>query len=608
MLQISTGKFFNTADTHDTIHRGVLYSNFHMLPDDCITTRAGTLSPAARWGDIETLVCEVIERQPDIWAAGAILSIGPDAFINDFAAVSSFFLERLLTPDHDLAMRLLIAQRPPLGISKLPRQYVSRIFDMSLPYDRQADERLSNFITDLLKLERKSFSGALRAIRRYVTAMHRLADDLDLAYSLFVAAIESLAQEFDGFNSLWDDYDQTKRRPVDTALEHAPPEIALAVRDAILSTEHVALNRRFREFSLAHIGPRFFRHEVEGRVAPAGKSDLNVALKNAYQVRSGYIHTLKSIPRLLASPMALTDLMPIEGVPYLTFEGLARVARTVILEFIRRAPTTEREDFFYTDDFPNLLSAPLDPSLWIHNAEGYSVQSAYMYLNGFLQQVEQRLLNPNLRVTDIRGVTAKIEKLLPSLAKPEQRRPLAALFYWFCHFLGTEERQSAFGRQEKYIKELETECAEGFFLYIYEGSLPPWSADKCTALLELYIRKRYNKGQLNVGSILGAAGALTIAEMYRRSEDQDAARRLIAWAVEEFPGLAKLREYEASLDGPLQPVVWWEILLSTPALNSNLGDSNTPQKLSKLNRRLSNVGLRGPRRSRRPCRDAEKRR
>ena len=42
--------------------------------------------------------------------------------------------------------------------------------------------------------------------------MHRLADDLELAYTLFVASIESLAQQFDAFQPGWDDYDEAKRR------------------------------------------------------------------------------------------------------------------------------------------------------------------------------------------------------------------------------------------------------------------------------------------------------------------------------------------------------------------------------------------------------------
>ncbi|QCP48327.1 hypothetical protein FAZ95_03480 [Trinickia violacea] len=585
MLQISTGKFFNTEDTYNTIHRGVLYSNFQMLPGDCITTQAGSLSPAARWGDIGTLVCEVIERQPNVRAAGVILSVGPDAFIHDFAAVSSFSLQRLLTPDHDLAMRLLTTQRPPLGIPKLPRQYVSKIFDMSLPYDHQAGARLSTFFGDLLKLERKSFSGAMKAIRRFVTATHRLADDLDLAYALLVAAIESLAQEFDRFSPEWDDYDQKKRKPIDHALEGAPTEVALAVRDAILGAEHVAIGRRFREFTLAHLDSDFFRRETEGRVAPAGRGDLEVALKNAYNVRSGYVHTLKSIPRLLASPMALTDLMHVDGVPLLTFEGLARVARSVILEFICRAPKTEYEEFAYVDDFPNLLRAPLAPSMWIHNAEGYSLQSAYLYLNGFLQQVEQALLNAT-PVTDIRNVTAKIETLLPSVAKPEQRRPLIALHFWFSHFLAEEEKSHSRQRVSHFISELQTECPEGFFMYVYGGQLPPWTARSCEAIFETYVRRRYGEKKLNVGAVLGAAGALTIAEMYRLAGDDGSARRLIGRAVEEFPGIARLREYEASLDDSISPISWWKILWPEPQSSTSPAASERAKKLAKLNRRL----------------------
>ncbi|CAE6754022.1 hypothetical protein [Paraburkholderia nemoris] len=586
MLQISTGKFFDTDETFDTTHRGVLYSNFRTMADDNISTQAGNLLSAARWGDIETFVCEVFERQPKLIAAGVVASVGPDAFIHDFAAVSSFSLERLLTPDHDLAMRLLTAQRPPLGIPKLPKQYVSKVFDTSLPYDGHAPARLATFMTDLLRLERKSFTGAMRAIRRYVTAMHRLADDLDLAYALFVAAIESLAQEFDAFSPEWEDYDQKKRKPIDAALKEAPSETGAAVREAILSSEHVAIGRRFREFTLAHLGAEFFRQEAAGRTAPAGKSDLGVALKNAYNVRSGYVHTLKSIPRMLASPMALTDVMHIDGSCYLTFEGLARVARSVILEFVSRAPITEREAVSYWDDFPNLLKAPLAPSLWIHNADQYSAQFGYLYLNGFLQQVEQNLLNPAQQLTDIRGVTAKIETLLPSLAQPEQRRPLAALHFWFSYFLPDEERERSRERIGKFIRELDNECAEGFFLYVFGNKLPPWSVGSCETVFDTYIRKRYDKRRLNVGVVLGAAGALTVAEMYRLDGDESAARRLIARAVEEFPGIAHLREYEASLQPALEPILWEKILLQIPTPSAGSPEHPHARKLTKLNSRL----------------------
>ncbi|MFX1803061.1 hypothetical protein PWR66_05290 [Paraburkholderia sp. A1RO-5] len=590
MLQISTGKFFNTENMRETIHRGVLYSNFQIRPDGCITTKAGTLSAAARWRDVQTLVCEVIERQPNVWVPGTVASVGPDTFINDFAAVASFALERLFTPDHDLAVRLLTSQRPPLGIPRLPQIYVSKTFDMDAPYDRDAEARLANLFTDLLSLERKSFSAAMSAIRRYVTALHRLSDDLDLAYTLFVAAIESLVQKFHGTAPVWEDLDQRKRKPIDTALEDAESDVANAVRAAILSGEHVALGRRFRDFSLEHVGDQFFRDDAVKSIFPPGRGDLTIALKHAYDIRSGYIHTLKAIPGLLASPHTRAEVAQVDGSPHLTFEGLARVARSVIHEFIRRAPRSEREEHDYQKDFPNVLRMALAPSMWIHNPALLTADSAYIYLNGFLHEVEQQQLNPDTPITDIRKVTEKIDSLLPTLAKPEQRLPLVTLHYWFSHWLPAEERKKAISRLGTFLGDLEGESAEAFFLYVYEGRLPPWPAKTCEAVFDKYSRFQYRDKRLNVGRLLGAAGLLAIAEKYRLSAHQEDARRLVARAVEEFPGMAKLREFESALEKGFPPIAWWEVLLPERTSNALSNDPEPKKRLTKLNRRLGTPG------------------
>ncbi|WP_175995725.1 hypothetical protein [Burkholderia stabilis] len=586
MLQISTGKFFSTEDMRETIHRGVLYSNFQIRPDGCITTKAGTLSAAARWRDVQTLVCEVIERQPNVWVPGAIVSVGPDTFINDFAAVASFALERLFTPDHDLAVRLLTSQRPPLGIPRLPPKYVSKTFDMDAPYDPEAEARLTNFFTDLLSLERKSFSAAMSAIRRYVTALHRLSDDLDLAYTLFVAAIESLVQKFHGTAPTWEDVDPRKRKPIEKALERAQSDVANAVRAAILSSEHAALGRRFREFCLDHVGEQFFRDDAAKSILPPGKGDLTIALKHAYNIRSEYIHTLNTIPRLLSSPHTLAEVTQVDGSPHLTFEGLARVARAVIHEFIRRAQRSEREEYDYQKDFPNVLMLPLAPSMWIHNPTPLTVDSAYVYLNGFLQEVEHQLLNPATPITDIRKVTERIDSLLPGIAKPEQRLPLVTLHFWFSHWLPHKEREKAISRLGAYLGELNAESAEALFLYVYQCRLPPWPAETCEALFNTYSRFRYRDKRLNAGSLLGAAGLLAIAEKYRLAEQDTEARRLITRAVEEFPGMARLREFESRLGEELPTIGWWEVLLPERVTSAESKNSAARKRLTKLNIRL----------------------
>lgn len=166
---------------------------------------------------------------------GQVISVGPDTFIQDFSALVSFRLNVTCTPDRDLAQRLIVAQRPPLGISAIPREYVSRMFDASIPYRDEDVDDLRSFITDLIGLDRKSYSGVMRAIRRYVTSMYRLADDLDHAYTLLVVSIESLAQEFDKFVPIWDDYPQQKRKRVDDALVGVTEDVCDRVRQAILT-------------------------------------------------------------------------------------------------------------------------------------------------------------------------------------------------------------------------------------------------------------------------------------------------------------------------------------------------------------------------------------
>ena len=57
--------------------------------------------------------------------------------------------------------------------------------------------------------------AAMRAIRSYVTGLHQLADNYELAYTLLVVSIEALEQEFDDFQPIWQDYDQRKRLAMD---------------------------------------------------------------------------------------------------------------------------------------------------------------------------------------------------------------------------------------------------------------------------------------------------------------------------------------------------------------------------------------------------------
>ncbi|HLH72957.1 MAG TPA: hypothetical protein VKX96_06710, partial [Chloroflexota bacterium] len=195
MLQISTGKFFNTAKLHETPYRGVYYTNYKSFGCAKIETPVGVLLPSNLGSDVSTLTYEVVERieaHPNSPVAGEVISTGGDVVANDFAAVISFALGITCTTNADLTRRLIDPRGSSLGDAYAPTKFIPRIFDPSILFAKGDDEKLSAFVEKLVGLDRRHYEGAIRAIRRYVTGAHRIADDVNLAYALFVMSIESL--------------------------------------------------------------------------------------------------------------------------------------------------------------------------------------------------------------------------------------------------------------------------------------------------------------------------------------------------------------------------------------------------------------------------------
>ena len=403
----------------------------------------------------------------------------------------------------------------------------------------------------------------MRAIRRYVTAMHRLADDLDLAYALLVASIESLVQEFDGFTPAWGDYAEQKRKSIDDALAGGPADIGDRVRQAILKFEHVALKRRFYEFSNHYLQPTFFRHEAKNHEHPAGRVELGLALKNAYDLRSEYIHALKPLPNNLVLNPSHNDVQIVGARPLLTFHGLARVARHVILAFIKQSPTSEHESFDYKADYPNITYMQLAPQYWIHNPDGYFSETSRTVLNGFLTQIASNIFDPTQKVTDLRLVAKKIETLVSSLAKPAQKMPMLALYFLFSRYLPAEEQERSDAFLQPHSQLFDLPSIDSLIVHFLVEQKPDWSIEQIDQLLRVYVSQRFKKEGLNAGPLIGAGLTLWVAEMHRMSGNVVRARELIAYGAEEYPQQKTLGEFESGLPGDGVPEIKWRhVLLS----------------------------------------------
>lgn len=269
----------------------MLYTNAILAREEAVETAAGRLFPSSSHSiRPAVLVYEISERiEEEEQGPGFLISRCIEPYLQDYSVAVSFALNCVCTPDVDLARRLTTGQRG-LATRVAPQTLVHRFFDGEIWYKSDELKFLVEFLGKLIGLQRHTFLGVMRALRTYVNGMHRIADDLELAYTLLVASVESLAQDFDGHESDWDSFDERKRKAVDEALSGADETIAHRVREALLRVEHTALARRFREFAVNNITPAYFRQPPS---AASGlllaRSELVEALATAYQSRSKYV-------------------------------------------------------------------------------------------------------------------------------------------------------------------------------------------------------------------------------------------------------------------------------------------------------------------------------
>ncbi len=341
------------------------------------------------------------------------------------------------------------------------------------------------------------------------------------------------------------------------------------MRAAILANEHVALARRFREFALAHVGPSFFREEAETAVGAISRPDLSIALRQAYSIRSSYVHHLKDIPRLLVGIEGFHEAMEVDGQPTLTFAGLSRVARHVINAFVARAPKVETEQFDWMKDAPGKLTMRAAPEYWIANPQGFDVATAQQYLEAFMGQVVGRLMQPSATLTDIRPVLAKIETLVPGLAKPAQRLPMLALYFMFNSFAPEDVRSSNYpGIVDTYKVDFEAPSIPSLVAHLVTGQDPNWSLPDMEALHARYFGERHHADTLSLGRLLEAAFTLRLAEQNRAAGNVARARELIAFAAEVCPKHKALRNFETSLEPDGMAEIRWQALLLPAAFSA----------------------------------------
>lgn len=399
----------------------------------------------------------------------------------------------------------------------------------------------------------------MRAMRTFVSGLHRLPDDPTLAYTLMVSAVESLAQDFDAYIPAWEDLEAHRRADIDKALSAADGSVQSMTREAILKHEHLSLKRRYREFTLARVSADYFREAPDGW-QPIARWELEPALRQAYDLRSAYIHQLRELPDILLMPLGKSESCNVDRRPALTFLGLYRLTRHVIKAFVAERPKVTKEVYHYQLEEAGIVSLPLVPQYWIWRPMTESSQ-ALRRLEGLLEIAANQLLRqPDALYPDMRAVLAEVEKLLGQA--PHTDRPaLLGLHALYNLRIADEYRTPGLDTfLERHGEEAARPGPHSITVALVLGATDDWPLDVHQKALDDYFLQRPRPKGLHAPRMIEAAMCLDLAEKYRLADALDDARAAITLAVDAHPANGELRALEAAFD-PTTEIVWWKVLL-----------------------------------------------
>lgn len=558
MLQVSSGKFFKSEELYETVHRFVVYTNYRFYGRNAIDIGVGKVFPC--WdsyeSDVSKFVCEVterIEKSQGGEGPGVLISTGGRELVNDLLMLMSFRFGAIFSLEYETARRMVLKTLPAQE-GKKREDFLDRYFKPCIISNQKDVSNFRNFCKRLLGAERKIYEGLLRSIKQYVTAVYRSRDDLNGSYTLMVASIEALAQNFDEYESAWDDYDGKSKKEIDEALLAVDSDIADAIRAVIVKREHLSATRRFVEFSLSHIQDSYYRGDAENVIRPASKSDVKLAVKNAYSLRSRYIHQLESIPNRLHMQKDLQEIVLENGTAYFSMTGLARFSKHIIETFLSLQDSVEFESYDYMSNLPNTIKLTMAPRYWIGRAEGLSLENIYVYLSGHLDEYASHLMGGHSSFSQMTPVLDKIEVMVAGLSRPAQKVPFVALYLFYTAlFSNLHDRGLAF--LDKYARIQDVPAIENLLLHILFRENPPWPLGENISLMGSYLKSRRKEGELKLHSLLESVIYLWLVEQYF-DVDRSQSLKLVCEAVENWPGNRNLENYEKLIQDGAEPIFW----------------------------------------------------
>ena len=314
---------------------------------------------------------------------------------------------------------------------------------------------------------------------------------------------------------------------------------------------------------------RFHQTFVHAKLTKAPNTNLlkliwysRTDTKNAYVLRSSYLHASRGLPRelIVLAKISRAETVRVERRTILTFEGLSRLVRHVILQFVSRQESVSKEPCDYFKEEPGIIRAELTSEYWLHLSGNFIAKDGQKRLFAFCGQLATAMrTHEPPKVSDMRDLLGQALHRLPDM-KPRNRLPFLALFYLY-NLAVTVDLQIDDNRGilQLYEKELTTPTVEAMLLALLTQCTLQWPLDEHDITLRTYFDGKGRDEGIRIDNLFEVGLILELAERYRVHGDTDKAKGLIHFAVENHPGNESLIQFELEFD-PSKQIKWQEVM------------------------------------------------
>jgi hypothetical protein len=540
MLQISSGKFFNTDELYITERTAVLYSNFKY--HSVIETSIGKLEPIFYGNDnVETYLFKYENRMPK---SGFLIAVGEDVIIEQFIYLCSIKLNSVFSRSLELVKTYCNNNPKESELRDNPLSLVPNFFNKK---NEGSDNEVEKFIESVKKtidLPRKVYLSVMACYRNAYHSLLNLNTNVDLAYSQLVYCLESLAQNFDGYSPRWEDYEQNVRVQLDTIFSSIDNNLSENIRNVLLKSANLKSQSRFINYIIQNVDDVFFQDEAYEAKYAIKKLDLRIALINTYNQRSRFVHALETMKKEATMPrMTIGETFQDEENPFLTYRGLVRLTLHVISNVVKKQPSIEKENYNWHDELPNLVQIKLAESYWLGNTTGFKQEFALSKFEGFISYLTTMIQNKNNTFEfDLTSLLLLYEKLIPTSKMPN-KLDMYALYVLYHKFIAEEFALPNHKLTIEKYNYLFHECSiQAMVVSLFNQDIWNWDATTSEATFMKYKKQSYKKNRLTLPNTIEVTLLLTIANIYLYEDNQMKYKEVIVTAINQLPGFKKLQD------------------------------------------------------------------